>query len=342
MSASDTPIATGAVQRVATLAMTLVLGLAGWVGFCQAQQLYRWVDDKGEVHYTDQVPASQADKERARLSSEGVVVETVPPAPTEEEIRAAKERERQQAEEERRRVEQQTADERLLRSYRTIEELELAREGKIAAVEALIQVKRDGVRAETQGLLALNDELKALEKASKPVPQELTDKIALAVTRIRDGYAQVVENEYRKQDIRNEFDETIAHYRRLKRLPDPPADDEDSDEAAMLKLSILVRCAGEEQCHNDWRRAVEYVRSNSDKQKEVVAPGLLIGFQRDEREDRSLTLSWTQQAPDRPVHLYLDVQCKNRLTASLVCVNPTIPQIRDGFYAAVVGDEVAR
>lgn len=325
----------GQSHRLSALALLLTLGAAGGIGVCQAQpQLYRWVDDKGEVHYTDQVPAAQADKARTRLSGEGVRVETVPRAPTPEEIQKIKEQERQQAEEAKRRAEEKAADDKLLKSYRTVEELELARNGKIAAVDAVIQVKRDGVRAETKQLLDRHAEMKTLEDAKKTVPVELRDKIDQSVMRIRKGYADVVDNEYRKQAIRNEFDQIVEHYRKLKKLPAPGAPEAESE----LKLSILVPCKGEAQCHDYWERGVAYVRSHSDNKKEVAGPGLLIAFQRDEREDRSLTLSWTQQAADKPVHLYLDVQCKNRLTASLVCINPTIPQIRDGFHASAIGE----
>ena len=323
-------------RQLLPLALSALVGLAasGWTGLGQAQQLYRWVDERGEVHYTDQVPPSQADKARARLSEEGLRVEEVPRAPTQEEIQKAKDLELKQAEEAKRRAEQTAADERLINTYNTVDDLELARNGKVAAVEAVIQMKRDGVRAETKQLLDLHTKLDELEKAGKPVPVALMDDMDKTVIRIRQGYADVVENEYRKQANRNEFEQTIAHYRELRRLPTPAGAEEPQE--SELKLSILVPCKSERQCKRYWERANEYVRAHSDKKKEVSGAGLLIAFQQDEREDRSLTLSWTQAEPDKPVHLYLDVQCKNRLTASLYCNNPTIPQIRDGFQSAIV------
>ncbi|NEX18826.1 DUF4124 domain-containing protein [Thiorhodococcus mannitoliphagus] len=317
-----------AQAAVAALAVTIALGHA------QAQQLYRWVDDNGEVQYTDKIPPSQADKARARISEEGVQVEEVPPAPTEEEIQKAAEQERQKAEEAKRLAAQKAADERLLRTHKTIDDLELARNGKIAAVEAVIQMKRDGVRAETSRLLKLNDKIAQLKKDGKPVSDALQKEVDEAVVSIRNGYAEVVENEYRKQAIRNEFREIVARYRKLKRLPEP--DESNEPVTSELRLSILVACKNAAQCNKYWERANDYVRSHSNVKTEVAGPGLLIGFAQDEREDRSLTLSWTQTAPNKPVHLYLDVQCKNRLTASLYCMNPTIPEIRDGFHSSLV------
>lgn len=315
------------------LSTALVMVSAAWTDTAQAQQLYRWVDDNGEVHYTDQVPAAQADKARARLTDEGVRVEEVPRAPTQEEIAKAKELERQKAEAAKRQAEQKAADEKLLKTYRTIDDLELARNGKIAAVGSVIQMTRDRVRAETNRLLDLNAQIATLKKSGKPVPDELRAEADKTVLNIRNGYAAVVENEYRKQDIRNQFRDIVAHYRKLRGLPAPDGSSEPAD--SELKLSILVACHSEKQCNKYWERANDYVRDYSNVKTEVAGPGLLIGFQQDEREDRSLTLSWTQTAPDKPVHLYLDVQCKNRQTGSLYCTNPTIPQIRDRFQSAV-------
>ncbi len=336
MASIANPMNPGRNARSRVLLVAASLIAACWIESVTAQQLFRWTDEHGETHYTDQVPAAQADKARARLSGEGVRVEEVPRAPTEEEIQATMELERQKTEEAQRLAEKQAADEKLLQTYRSIEDLELARDGKVAAVDALIQVKRDGVRAETARLLQLHAQTRDLEEAGKPVPATLQDEIDASVVRIREGYAEVVKNEYRKQDIRNGLKDTVAYYRQLKRLPEPVETIEPESE---LKLSILVPCHGEAECKTYWERANDYVRNHSDAKKEVSGPGLLIAFQRDEREDRSLTLSWTQDSADRPVHLYLDVQCKNRLTASLYCVNPTIPQIRDGFQAAIVRGE---
>ncbi|NVZ09504.1 DUF4124 domain-containing protein [Allochromatium humboldtianum] len=321
-------------RRLAILMLMPVLGLASWTA--SAQKLYRWVDDQGEVHYTDQVPPAQADKARARLSEQGIAVETQPAVPTGEELERARELARQKAEEERRRAERQAKDERLLKLYRTVDELELARDGRIAAIEASIQAKRDDMRDETRTLIALYEEMRTLQKAEKPVPLDLMSRIDSSMTNIRNGYTEIVDNEARKQSVQDEFEGDIARFRQLRRLPAP-------DESAVAARperngSTLVSCRDREQCHAYWERAVSYVRAHSDRDGEVLGPGLLIAFQQDEREIRTLTIAWTQEAVDRPVWIYLDIQCRHRLTASLICVDPNVPRVREGFRAAVMDE----
>lgn len=319
-------------RRLAILSMVSALGLLSWSSL--SQQLYRWIDDQGEVHYSDQVPPTHADKARARLSQQGIAVETQPAVPTGEELERARELERRKVEEERRRAERQAEDERLLKLYRTVEELQLARDGRLAAIEATIQAKRDDMRDETRTLIALYEEMRTLQKTDKPVPLDLMSKIDSSMTNIRNGYAEIVDNESRKQRIQDGFEDDIARFRQLRRLPEL---DESADAARPARNgSTLVYCRDQAQCHAYWERAVSYVRAHSDREGEVIGPGLLIAFQQDEREIRTLTIAWTQEVVDQPVRIYLDIQCRHRLTASLICVDPNVPKIREGFGAAVM------
>lgn len=309
--------------RLVVLLLLPALGLVSWT--LLAQQLYRWVDDQGEVHYTDQVPPSHADKARARLSEQGIAVETQPAALSEEERNRARELRRQQDE-----------DERLLKHYRTVEELELARDGRIAAIEAVIQAKRDGMRGESRQLLKVYEEMRTLQKQDETVPLDLMSQVELSMNRIREGYAEIVDNEYRKQAIHDEFEVTIDRFRQLKQLPPPDAPQE--AKRPNRNDATLVSCRDQTRCHDYWERAVSYVRAHSDREGEVLGPGLLMAFQHDERESRTLTISWTQTSAEQPVRIYLDIQCKNRRTASLICIDPSVPSVRAGFSTAVMAE----
>ncbi len=313
----------------------LCLAVGVWLADGAAQPtLYRWVDESGTVHYTDQVPPGQVKQGHTKLSPEGIPTETVPPAPTEQEIELAREQERLKAEEARRIAQQKADDQRLVNLYRSIDDLVLAREGKVAAIEALSQVQRDGIRVQQERLLKLHQQLKELERAARPVPDELKREIDQTGTLIRDSYAAIIDQEFQKTAIRREFDAIMARFSRLRRLPEPPATS--PDPAGDLLLGHLVSCQGSGPCAVLWDRALAYVRQQAGTQDEMLGAGLLIAFQTDEREHRRLTLAWIQQSVGQPVRLYLDLQCKNRLTGSLVCIDQAAIAHRDGFRAAVM------
>lgn len=296
-------------------------------------KLYRWVDDQGNVHYTDQVPPSQVKQGHTRLSADGLRTDAVPPALTGEDLKKAEEEQRRKIEESRRQETERAADLRLLQTYRTVDELVLAREGRIAGIEASIQVKRDLVRREQDQLVKASTERQNAVRAGKPIPDTLDTDIAQSQRRIREGYAAIITLELEKDAVRKEFAATMQRFERLKKIThDGPS----HTDTVMQPLPNMISCQGMDQCRSLWERASTYLRAHSDKDNEISGSGLLIGFQKDQREDRRLTLSWTQKSPTDPVNIFFDLQCKNRLTASLVCTNPKSIEARDAFRSAVL------
>ena len=75
-----------------------------------AAQLYRWVDDQGNVHYTDSIPAEYQEKGHTVLSPRGTQVLEVPPMKTPEEIQRERELTRLRGEQQRLIEQQKTAD----------------------------------------------------------------------------------------------------------------------------------------------------------------------------------------------------------------------------------------
>jgi len=297
--------------------------------------LYRWVDDNGAVHYTDSVPAAESKQGHTKLSEQGVRTEEVAPAPTEAELQKAKEAERLRQEEERLAAARKEADARLLSRYRTAEEVELTRDGKLAGVNALIQVKRDLIRSNQERRLKLETRKKKALQSGKPLPPELENDIAQTESKIRANYAAIIDLEHQKDAIRQEFRGILKHYLKLRRLPVPT----DSTEGeTLVDVQNLVTCTGMAECSRYWEQAMTYVRKHSEAKTEILGPGLLIAIQEDDKEEQTFTLTWTQAAADRPVHLYLDLQCKNKQTGSLTCADTSANAVEEGFQAAVTQD----
>ena len=122
-------------------------------------QLYRWVDDDGNVHYTDSIPPERARDGRRVYSRDGVAEEDIEAAPTEEERQALREqrrREQEEAEAERRAREEQAAFDRfLLRTYTGTDHIHRVREDRMDSVDRRrrqVQSRLERDQAELEGL----------------------------------------------------------------------------------------------------------------------------------------------------------------------------------------------
>ena len=118
----------------------IVIGLALVLASGTASAaMYKWVDEKGVVHYTDKMPPEAVDRGNVELSKQGVPIKKVDPSLTPEQRRA------KEQEEERKRAlakqQEDTArrDRALLASYTSENEIDLARQRALNAIESVMR-----------------------------------------------------------------------------------------------------------------------------------------------------------------------------------------------------------
>jgi Domain of unknown function (DUF4124) len=149
-------------------AALIVLALLAAPGMARAAT-YKWVDEKGVVHYTDHMPQEAVNKGNAELNKQGVTVKTTEPAPTPEQRRAKEEEEARQRDIVRQQEERARRDRALLSSYTSEAEIDLARNRSLRTIESVVQSSK----AYTEQLTRRKKELDAKKKtefATKPMP----------------------------------------------------------------------------------------------------------------------------------------------------------------------------
>jgi len=171
--------------------------------------LYRYVDSRGVTVLDRQgVPPEYVGKGYQVLNQSGRVVQTVPPAPTAEEIRL-----KQQAQV------QSQADAQLLDRYPSLEELDKASARRRAEIDALIAVATANVQTLQGQQTALQGQAAAQERAGQEVSTSMLDQL-------RDVQAQIVDAQARiakLQQTRSEADAGFAQQRtQLVKLLESP------------------------------------------------------------------------------------------------------------------------
>lgn len=120
-------------------AAALLVGVALALASPARAATYKWVDEKGVVHYTDKIPPEAVDKANVQLNKQGVPIKKTDPAPSAEMRKAkAEEDERQkQLAKERELVDRR--DRALLSTYTTESEIDLARKRALSTIEQQIK-----------------------------------------------------------------------------------------------------------------------------------------------------------------------------------------------------------
>ncbi|MGH8353799.1 MAG: DUF4124 domain-containing protein [Pseudomonas sp.] len=129
-------------------------------------ELYRYVNDKGVTVLDRQVPPEYVGKGYEVLNQQGRVLKVVPPAPSAEEMQ-------------KRLADKAKAgsDAQLLRLYASVEDVDRARERKLAELDSLIGVARGNLQSLRTQQANLQSQAADDERAGRQVPAQLVAQI---------------------------------------------------------------------------------------------------------------------------------------------------------------------
>ncbi len=195
--------------------------LLPWLGSllshaAHAQTVYKWVDQNGEVHYSQSLPPERVLEPHERLSADGRVVERVERAPTAEErarLAAALELEKDERERERLRSSQ---DRLLLAAFPSEQDLIQATRQELDLIDAQRSALQRSIDSNQEFFRQLVAQAAALERQSEPVPDELGRRISDARSRLDDLHQQMDKIEERHAAVVSSGAADLERYRSLR------------------------------------------------------------------------------------------------------------------------------
>jgi hypothetical protein len=155
--------------QIAALAAvaSLVMSASGAAGAAT----YKWVDDKGVVHYSDKVPPEAVDKGATVLDKQGRTMKKIEPTPTPDQLKAKAAAEEQQRALAKSLEDQARKDRALMQSYTTEDEIDVARNRALATIDTQIKSAQVYSNDLTQRQQILRK--KKATYGDKPVPIEV-------------------------------------------------------------------------------------------------------------------------------------------------------------------------
>ncbi|MCW8883280.1 MAG: DUF4124 domain-containing protein [Sedimenticola sp.] len=297
----------------------------------EASKIYRWVDAEGKVHLSDKVPTEYSKNARSVLSESGREVDRVQKAKTEEEIAKEQELEKLRAEQQRLIEIQRAKDQVLLRTFRTEDDLLMARNGKLTAIDSNIHVIRGNIRRMKTRLAEMQQSAASMERQGQSLSTNLLKDIEHTRTQLKDSYTTIIQKEQEKEVIRNVAAKDLARFRSLKNLRDENADPQLTAKKDRSLLDTVVICSDDPACDKAWEKVEEYVRKYATTRLQMLSDVIIMSAAPVKDEDISLTASRIRYK-DRPgAELFMDLQCKPSPRGADLCQTEQIEQIRVGF-----------
>lgn len=214
----------GLVRLSRGICAVSALVLLGIGGSAVAEELfYRYENAQGITVIDDHVPPKFAHKGYTVLNAQGRVVEVVPRALTQEELRdansaAVQERLRKEEAERQRRY-----DEALLRRYSSVEDIRAAEERKVNDVKVRINLLKGNIASLKSQVEARQEEAAELERDGQAVPEVLSKNIADLRQEIVDAEKLISKHEAERKKIEARYKYDADRFKILRPdIPSPP------------------------------------------------------------------------------------------------------------------------
>jgi Domain of unknown function (DUF4124) len=182
---------------------------------------YKWVDDKGIVHYADKMPADAVNRGHVEFDRRGIAVKKMDPALTPEQVRARAAEVEQRAQAAKEHEETSRRDRALLASYTREDDIDLARGRSLTTIEGQMQsarsysatlAKRQAELAEKKQSYGDKNVPAVLERELESVASELVKTSALMETKKQESLV-----------IAARYDADKRRWRELQALPEASA-----------------------------------------------------------------------------------------------------------------------
>lgn len=175
---------------------------------------YRWVDERGVVHYGDRIPAEYARGEASVLNSQGVAVSVRPAQKTPEQIARETEQRRIQDQERQR-------DNFLLTTYQSVRDIESLRDQRLQQMADARRSVEAYVESLQGRLVSLHERVQVFRPynespTARRMPDELAEDIVRTLKEVAVQRAQLAERLAEDRDMRQQFQVDIDRFRTLK------------------------------------------------------------------------------------------------------------------------------
>lgn len=176
---------------------------------------FRWVDDQGVIHYSDEVPAPAAGKDREIMNAQGVPVRHLDGQKSAEQL-AADARARAEV------IKQKQHDTFLVTTYTSVKDIESLRDARLEQLKTQRVAGQQYVESLRARLGALQTRALGFRpysaSASRSMPDDLAEDLVRTLNEMNTQTGALASKSEEETNLRAQFQADIERYRQLHTL----------------------------------------------------------------------------------------------------------------------------
>jgi hypothetical protein len=318
-------------MRISTISLCLA-GLVCLFGSqaALAKKMYRWVDEHGDVFFSDQVPPEHAGYRRESLNEKGRVVDVTPQARTKEQQAQDRQLEALRKAQEKMIAKQKSHDQVLLSTFRSLDDMQAMLENNMKTLEIQKSLLQSNLKSLESQLEAQQKLAAAHERNGEKSPAALLDRIKSAESQIQLAQAEIDKQSEKMQQAQAQNAADVERYKFLIGSGDgTPAANAETAQNKMPELGLFI-CDSEAQCAKAWTSAHHFINTHASTDADIDNDKLIMSKAPAKDGDLSLSVSRTDDGNGRQ-QLFLDVHCRDTSLGVELCASQKVWDIRSAF-----------
>jgi len=181
----------------------------------------KWIDNEGQIHYSDRVPTQYLNKQHSKLNDQGVTLSTTNAKKTRKERSAEQKLKNIEATKARKKLiiarKKALRDRVLLYTFTTEDDLSLARDARAEAIDSQISLAKTLIKNDEIKLANVKGRIDTLIKNNRTPPQNLHEEINTLEKQINNNYIYIGEKSSERRRLLQDFSKDLARFRLLKK-----------------------------------------------------------------------------------------------------------------------------
>ena len=296
-----------------------------------AKNLFRWVDEQGNVRYSDQVPPDQVKHRRESLNGNIRVVDTVNKEKTKTQLELEKRLLLLRAQQEEIINRQKAHDRVLLSTFRNVDDMRMSLKSKMQALAGQKSMLNGNLQRVEKQLQQQQKRAAQYERDGKKVPIKFLKSISASKEQIDLATFEIARHIEKEETIKKEFERDIERFLFLTQSNGESTElSRKTGENKAANVLGLYICETLEQCDRAWGRAKQFVLDFSTTRMDSETDKLILGQAPSRDTDLSLSVSRMDMGKEKQ-QLFLDIRCRKSSLGKELCEGEKAEKIRHSF-----------
>lgn len=321
---------------VKLLGVTLLLAWSSATYAVAAKaKFYRYKDENGKTVVSSTLPPKYSQNGYEIVNELGMVLETIAPRKTPEQLAEEARQKRAQAEQARLLKEQQRLDQILIESYSDISDIERARDNELSSKQRDILLLKQNIRRVTR----LLEDTQALAARDERMGQNVRPKTLREIRTYQERIAaeqqEILSIEEQMKEIEQRYNSSMVRFNELKAAEQlrRHAEGKFEDEGTR---AIVHQCVSPASCDSAWQAALVYASENSTTDLAWANDTTIMMRKPKKDEDISLMISRVNFQDGR-ASIILEVRCNKTQDGEALCQSSLVNSIEEGFVPFLTG-----